>query len=97
MATLDAHATGSDKALSLRGAVRRARDLPPHLRPLRGARARGSAVTLTVKGAEGENERVERGVPRALLARGADGAVDVWGERGVESVPFAEITGVTVA
>lgn len=96
LATLDAHATEANAALSLRGAVRRARDLPPHLRPLRGARAKGAAVTLTVKGAEGEADRSVRGVPRALLARGADGVVDLWGEGGVESVPFTVIAGVVV-
>ena len=97
VATLDAYATGSGAALSLRGAVRRARDLPPHLRPLRGARAKGAVVALTVRGAEGEAERVVCGVPRALLARGDDGAVDVWGDAGLlESVPFAAIAGVAV-
>ncbi len=95
---LDAHATGSDAALSLRGAVRRARDLPPHLRPLRAARSKGAVVALTVKGAEGEADRVVCGVPQALLARGDDGAVDLWGDAGLlESVPFAAIAQIEVA
>ncbi len=95
LGTLDAHATDdSARPWSLRGAVRRVRDLPLRLRPLRGARSHAAPVTLTVNGPEGEAPALVRGVPTVFYQRGADGVVDLRAEGAVVSVAFSKIARV---
>lgn len=93
LATLCAVAGDEGVPYALQGVVRRARDLPEALRVLRRAKARGEAVTLTVT--EGDGVETITGVPRVLLARGRDGAVDLAVEgRGVQTVGFESIARV---
>lgn len=67
-----------DLMFPLAGAVRRVRDLPRALRPLRVAKALGRAVTVTVAPIVEGGEPLElRGIPTVFYARGTDLGVDL--------------------
>lgn len=85
-----------DLTFPLAGAVRRVRDLPRSLRPLRVAKALGHAVTLSVSPlVEGEEPMELRGVPALFYARGSDQGIDLdAGEGKVHSLGAERIVSV---